>query len=230
MWRKSIIFAEVCQTKHYLQGRVNYLASPTEYDFAFGITDGNASSTINVSVGCVKLDVLVDSSATHIIDENTWTYLMLQAITCTSSAKTAGKQLYIYASTHPLLVNGTFTCDMRAGRGNAIAEFIVIRGKGIPLLCKQIAMKLGMLQIGVDIAAVGETSQLLKQQYPEVFSGVGKLNTKQISLHIDAEVKPAARKENDELPVTVAESASASASADDAAVEVTRLRQCLECK
>ena len=82
---------------------------------------------------------------------------------------------------------------MRAGRGNARAEFIVINGKGIPLLGKQTATKLGMLNIGVDIAAVAETSQLLKEQYPEMFSGVGKLNTKQISLHIDPEVKPVAQ-------------------------------------
>ena len=53
--------------------------------------------------------------------------------------------------------------------------------------------KLEMLKIGVDIGAVAETSQLLKQQYPEVFSGIGKLNTKQISLHIDPEVKPVAQ-------------------------------------
>ena len=45
-------FPVVCKTKHHSQGRVNCLASPTEYDFVFGITDGNASSTINVSV-CV---------------------------------------------------------------------------------------------------------------------------------------------------------------------------------
>ena len=142
----------------------------------------------------MKLDVLVDCGATHnIIDEDTWTYQKSQAITCTSSAKPAGKQLYTYASTHPLQGKGTFTCDVRAGRGNARAEFIVINGKGILLLSKQTATKLGMLNIGVDIAAVAETSQLLKQQYPEVFSGIGKINTKQISLHIDSEVKPVAQ-------------------------------------
>ena len=73
-----------------------------------------------------------------------------------------------------------------------------------------------MIKIGVNIAAVAETSQLLKQQYPEVFSGV------------DPEVKPVAQKEKDKLAVTIAKSASASA--DDRAVKVTRLRQCLECK
>ena len=102
-----------CKTTHHLQGRVNCFASPTEYDFAFGITDGNASSTINVSVGCVKLDVLVDYGATHnIIDEDTWTYLKSQASTCTSNAKPVGKQLYIYAFTRPLQVKETFTCEL----------------------------------------------------------------------------------------------------------------------
>ena len=174
-------------------------------------------SSLNVSVGGVKLDVLMDSGATHnIIDEDTWMYLKSKAITCTSSAKPAGQQLYTYASTRPLQVKGTFTCDVRAGRGQALADFFVIKGKGIPLLCKQTAMKLGMLKIGVNIAAVAETSQLLKQQYPEVFSGV------------DPEVKPVAQKEKDELAAIVAKSASASE--DDAAVEVTRLRQCLGCK
>ena len=209
----------VCKTKHHSQGRVNCLASPTEYEFAFGITDGNASSTINVSVGGVKLDVLIDSGATHnIIDEDTWMYLKSKGITCTSSAKPPGQQLYTYASTRPLQVKGTFTCDVRAGHGHAIADLFVIKEKGIPLLCKQTAMQLGMLKIGVNIAAVAETSQLLKEQYPEVFIGV--------SLHIDPEVKPVAQKEKDELAATVTESASA----DDAAVEETCLHQCLECK
>ena len=132
----------------------------------------------------MKLDVLVDSGATHnIIDEDTWLYLKFQAITCTSSAKSTEKHLYTYASTRPFQVKGTFTCNVRAGRGNAIAEFLVIKGKGIPLLGKQTATKLGILQIGVDIAAFAETSQLLKQQYPEVFSGVGKLNTHKILLY-----------------------------------------------
>ena len=144
--------------------------------------------------------------------------LKSKAITCTSSAKPAGQQLYTYASTRPLQVKGTFTCDVRAGRGQALADFFVITGKGIPLLCKQTATKMGMLKIGVYIAAVAETSQLLKQQYPEVFCGV------------DPEMKPVAQKEKDELAAIVAKSASASASEDDAAVEVTCLRQCLGCK
>ena len=66
-------------------------------------------------------------------------------------------------------------CEVSNGKGKGKAEFLVIKGKGVPLLCKDTAMKLGVLRIGVDIATVAETKQTLPQQFPEVFSGIGKL-------------------------------------------------------
>lgn len=54
-------------------------------------------------------------------------------------------------------------------------------------------MRLGVLGIGADIAAVTDIKQTLQQQYPKVFSGVGKLKTRQVSLHIIQEVKPVAQ-------------------------------------
>ncbi|KAJ8407410.1 hypothetical protein AAFF_G00279840 [Aldrovandia affinis] len=47
-------------------------------------------------------------------------------------------------------------------------------------------MKLGVLKIGVDVAAVVD-KQSLEQQYPKLFQGVKKLNSKQVSLHINPE-------------------------------------------
>jgi len=40
------------------------------------------------------------------------------------------------------------------------------------------------------VAAVTDLKHTLQKQYPSVFKGVGKLNTKQIILYIDPEVKP----------------------------------------
>ena len=76
---------------------------------------------------------------------------------------------------------------MFIGRGIAQPEFQVIKGKGVPLLCKDIAMKSGVLKVGVDIATVAEPKQTLQQQFPEVFSGIGKLKLKpkQVTLHVD---------------------------------------------
>ena len=58
------------------------------------------------------------------------------------------------------------------------SSFIVIEGKGIPL-GKNTAIKLGVLKIGPDISMVIDKATALKQKYPEVFDGVGKLKTKQ---------------------------------------------------
>ncbi len=51
-------------------------------------------------------------------------------------------------------------------------------------------MKLGVLKIGTDIAAVTDLKQ---SQYPEVFQGIGILKTKQICLYIDLTVQPVAQ-------------------------------------
>ena len=104
-----------------------------------------------------------------------------------------GKQLHTYASNQQLTIKGTFGCNVQAGNKIAPAELFVIKGKGIPLIGKYTAMTLGMIKIGINIAAIAETSEVLKQQYPAVFSGVGKLNTKQVSLHIDPSVTPVVR-------------------------------------
>lgn len=57
-------------------------------------------------------------------------------------------------------------------------------------MCKDTAIKLGVLRIGVDIATATGTRQTLQQQFPEVFSGIGKLRSKQVTLHVDPNVKP----------------------------------------
>ena len=81
---------------------------------------------------------------------------------------------------------------MVVGQGKAQAEFLVIKGKGVPFLGKDTAMKLDVLKIGVDIVTVVETKQILQQKFPEVFGGIGKLKSKQVTLHIDPAVKPVA--------------------------------------
>ena len=49
----------------------------------------------------------------------------------------------------------------------------MIKGKGVPFLSKDTAMKLGVLRIGVDNATVAEIEPTPQQQFSEVFSGVG---------------------------------------------------------
>ena len=90
-------------------------------------------------------------------------------------------------------MEGRFSCEVTVGQGRSQAEFLVIKGKGVPLQGRDAAMALGASKIGVDVAAATETKQMLQQQYPEVFHGVGKLKTRQVTLHIDPEVEPVAQ-------------------------------------
>ena len=61
------------------------------------------------------------------------------------------------------------------------------------LLGKITATEMGVLKVSLNIAMVTSKADSLKQQYPEVFEGVGKLKNKQISLDIGPTGKPIAQ-------------------------------------
>ncbi|XP_022793931.1 uncharacterized protein LOC111332763 [Stylophora pistillata] len=113
---------------------------------------------LKLSVGGVELEMLIDSGATNnIVDECTWEDLKAKKIKCKSQAAPVDRKLYAYASSNPLPVKGRFTCEVLVGKGRVQTEFLVIRGKGIPLLSKDTAMRLGVLKIGVDISTIAES-------------------------------------------------------------------------
>ena len=92
---------------------------------------------------------------------------------------------------------GTFFCKVSVGSNTARANFCVINGEGDPLLGKDTATSLGVLKIGIGIAAVSADPKtiggILQQKYPNVFSGVGKLKDQEVQLHIYSKVKPVAK-------------------------------------
>lgn len=181
----------MCRTKHQKKNRVRNVE---EADYAFAIQENTMSERLTFLVGGVKLTLLIDSGATNnVIDEDTWEDLKQSKIKCKSYVPEAERKLYTYSSNQPLTVKGAFKCEVNISNKTEQAEFIVIRGKGEPLLGRETAIKLGVLKIGADISAVMEIKQALQQKYPEVFSGVGKLNTNQVNLHIDQSVKPVAQ-------------------------------------
>ena len=151
-------------------------ANGEQVNYAFRVTNELHSNLLKLCVGGLELEMLVDSGATNdIFDEKTWEDLKTKRIKCKSEAAPIDRRLYSYASSKPLSVKGRFMCEVSIGKGKVQAEFLVIKGKGVPLLCKDTAMKLGVLRIGVDIATVAETKQTLQRQFPEVLSGIGKL-------------------------------------------------------
>ena len=188
-----------CKTKqrrrYYGVYLVNDDAARNDSDYAFclGGTEDD-SNILRVDVGNVTLKMLVDSGATsNIVDEATWEKLKLKKVKCESRVAVGGKKLYAYASDTPLQVKGSFVCTVSAGTRSEEAEFLVVQGRGVPLLGRKTATQLGVLKIGVGVAAVSDVASTLKLDYPEVFNGIGKLNSRKITLHIDPDVKPVAQ-------------------------------------
>ena len=135
-----------------------------EYAFAVG---GRKQERIEVTIGGCKLGVFVDSGAsTNIIDKQTWEWLKRNKVKCKSTC--SDEKLYAYASQTPLDVIETFSCEISTERNTVNAEFCVIDGKGDPLLGRETAMSLGVLKIGIDIAAVNTGRQDIGDQKSSV--------------------------------------------------------------
>ena len=138
-------------------------ADGDQVDYAFRVANEAHSNLLKLSVDGVKLEMLLDSGATNnIVDEETWEDLKVKKIKCKSEAAPIDRKLYAYASSKLLPVKGRFICEVLISKGKTQAEFLVIKGKRVPLLCKDTAMKLGVLRIGVDIATVAGTRQTLQ--------------------------------------------------------------------
>ena len=149
---------------------------------------------VTVQVGGIDLKMLPDSGAnSKIIDEGTWEQLKAKGVKCESQAVTSDRKLYPYVSTQALPFKGSFTCTVSVCDRSTKAEVLVNKGRRMSLLGKITATELGVLKVGINIAMVTSKADSLKQQYPEVFEGVGKLKNKQISLDIDPTVKPIAQ-------------------------------------
>ena len=187
-------FAVVCRTKPKVL-QVDQQSTSDDYVFTV-VQQGGAK--LNFNVGGVNLDMLVDSGASvNIVDEETWSHLKEQRIKCTSMKQT--KRLFAYASKEPLNIIGTFSCEVYISNRSIHTEFCVIKGQGVPLLGRESAIKLGVLKIGVDVAAINESvndasvKEKIVNEFPDVFKGIGRLKDRQVKLHTKESVEPVAQ-------------------------------------
>jgi len=73
-------------------------------------------------------------------------------------------------------------------------DFVVVNGDGRSLLCRETAEKLGLLRLGLSHTVnVVNTEADIKENYKELFNGVGLLRDYELKLNIDDPVKPVAQ-------------------------------------
>ena len=155
-------------------------------EYAFTVSDGKGNGMVQVLLGGVPLKMLIDSGAsTNIIDKGTWEKLKLERIKC--KTQQCVKKLFAYGSKEPLELVGSFTANISVGEMEMDDEFVVIEGKGQPLLGRDTATRLGILKVGFGVNMVNEDIRL---EFPECFNGVGKLRNYEAKLHIDETVQP----------------------------------------
>lgn len=157
----KIISQKMCKTKDSSKQTIKRVDSEEKnQEFAFVVKEESNMDRITFSVGGIKLPMLVDSGATSfIVDERTWEMLQEKKIKCGSAR--SDKKLYAYSSSEPLLVKGIFWCEVGIGKRSTTAEFTVICGRGEPLLGKDTAVKLGVLRIGANVAAVSDLKSMI---------------------------------------------------------------------
>ena len=159
-------------------------------NYQFALNDTHHEK-VPVVIGGITVPVIVDSgSDSNVIDRELWEHLKQKNIKCTS--KKCSKKLYPYTATKPLQTIGCFTATVEAGDKTAEAEFVVIEEKGEPLLSRSTAQELAVLHIGAHINSV-QSYDNMKQEFPTVFHGVGKLKGRQVKLAVDETVKPKAQ-------------------------------------
>ena len=171
---------------------VRYVGSERDEDeYAFTVNSASSPEKIDVTVGGVVVEMLIDSGAsTNVIDKNLWSKLKQDKIKCVS--RKSDQKLYAYGSKQPLNVLGTFSALARVEGKETEAEFVVINGEGAALLGRETAIQLGVLKLGTRICTV-TSSETIMSDYKEIFEGVGKLKDYQVKLHVNPDVPPVAQ-------------------------------------
>ena len=173
------------------------VSSEVEEDLfhVFSIGDESDTDCFDLTVNNVTIRMLPDSGAQvnllpkEIYDKNCKHLPKLQP--CVRS-------VFPYMSSKPLDTCGEFYSDIYepVSKKCINRRIVVVEGKGIPLLCKNDSIELGLIQIGpsapVAHAVQTDSDKLcdrLKRVNPEIFvDKPGKLNDRQWSLHIDSNV------------------------------------------
>ena len=166
-------------------------SSDDEYMYALNM-DAPVSKvpTVSVQISGTTVNMIIDTGASiDILDEPTYNKVhQHNNILLTPSLK----RLFSYGSSTQLKVLGSFQSLISVDDAQCVSTFHVLEGNHGSLLSYATAVKLGILQLQVNL--IESSSNHFLNQYPSVFKGIGKLTGVEVMLHIDPDVSPVAQK------------------------------------
>ena len=142
--------------------------------FAINLTP-EEEPQVEITVGGQEGNVLIDSGALcNVIDQQLWEQLKQKEAVCKSHA--VNKTLKSYGTVNKVDVTAKFWSKVELGvKSLTEVEFLVIKDKGMPILGRKTAMKLGVLKITIPEVNLVED---------EFIEKIGKLTNYEVELHL----------------------------------------------
>ena len=170
----------------------------SENECLFTLTANNvhhrSDSLHTLEIEHIPVQMLIDSGASvNVLDLET--YHRLNARKGVQMMPT-NLRVYAYGSTTPLNILGTVSGRVKCNSDEIVAKFVVVPNRHAGcLLGRQTATQLGLLRVGPQVSSINHAASppTLRQQYPNVFDGVGKLTDHQQKISINDTIKPVAQ-------------------------------------
>ncbi len=203
---KSGHFAMVCRQKTnkptQYRGNARQLEQSdddsSENECLFTLTAHNvhhrSDSLHTLEIEHIPVQMLIDSGASvNVLDLETYHRLKerkgVQLMPSTL-------RVYAYGSKTPLNILGTVSGRVKCNSAEIVAKFVVVHNQHAGcLLGRQTATQLGLLRVGPQVSSINcaVSPHSLRQRYPSVFDGVGKLTNYQQKISINTTIKPVAQ-------------------------------------
>ena len=166
--------------------------SSDEYLYTLGNPAGSKTPVTSVLINSVPIKMMIDTGAsTDIIDEHSFEEIKRHSDV---PLQPPTKRIFAYGSESQLAVCGQFTANLAVDSKNVCSTLHVIQGNYGSLLSYKTASSLGLVDVKVNqVRGQPQTSDVLIQQFPTLFDGIGKLKYREVSLHIDDSVTPVAQ-------------------------------------
>ena len=194
-------YASKCKSRIYHVDSDSNCSKGEEHAFSvFNSISNINEGMVKITVGGVDLNVLIDSGAScNVIDEDTWGILKQKGISCVSKKGTNSLFAYGYNKIETL---GEIKCEIgyKGTKQTCTDKFVVIKGRGKPILGKRTSENLNLLRVGPPLpTAYSVTPENagndtdIRTKFSDIFEGVGKLINYKVKLHIDKTVPPVAQ-------------------------------------
>ena len=156
-------------------------SSDDEYTFTLSTQPVNRDRPeIYAKVNGKGFKFLVDTGATvNIVNAEVASQIAVKVQQCST-------RLFTFNSEKPLTACGKFTAQLRYKHRNVKCDFVVVEGSCCSIISYATACDLGVLKFIFSV----QESDVICNQYPQLFQGIGKMKDTEVKLHIDSSVVP----------------------------------------